>query len=358
MRFAPSRSLRSRAAAGLTVLFAVALAGCTQEPAQPPDPVTVTPTIEPVRTTPPEPVVPTVWPLTGVETDELPDRPAVAVKIENSHLARPQTGLDQADIVWETIIDFDISRLVAVFHSQTPEGIGPIRSVRPMDMAIAAPLQGPLVFSGGQAGILALVPKAGIQGMNFDYGAPGMYRVSFRSAPHNVYGDVQTFMDNADADHSSTPPQQFAFARHAEGATAVVSGTDAATVSLRLSTESSPSWTWDAASGRWLRSEGSTPATVASGDRIGAVNVVMVVAPHPDSGFNAQLGAPVPTYNLVGDGQGWVATGGKVLEVTWHKDAEDTPLQLLTADGQTVELAPGNTWVELVPQGTGSVTIG
>lgn len=359
MRAAPARPSRpgARVTAGLVAVLALALAGCAAETPEQPEPVTVTPSIEESRATPPEPVVPVVWPLTGVQTDELPERPAVAVKIENSGQARPQTGLDEADMVWETIIDFDVSRLVAVFHSQQPEGIGPIRSVRPMDMAIVAPLGGPLVYSGGQAGILALVPKAGIQGMNNDYGAAGMYRVSFRAAPHNVYGDVPTFVENADDDHSALPPEQFAFARVAAQATAVLDGDDATTVSLRLSTQSSPSWTWDGDSGTWLRSEGSTPATVMSGDRIGAVNVVAIVAPHPDSGFNAQLGAPVPTYELVGEGEGWVATGGKVVEVTWSKAATDEPIVLTTADGATVELAPGNTWIELVPEGTGSVTI-
>ncbi len=356
MRAAPARP-RARLGAALVAVLALGLTGCAQEEPEQPAPVTVTPTIEASRTTPPEPVVPVVWPLTGVETDEVPERPAVAVKIENSHIARPQTGLDQADLVWETIIDFDVSRLVAVFHSEQPEGIGPIRSVRPMDMAIAAPLGGPLVYSGGQSGILALVPKAGIQGMNFDWGAAGMYRVSFRAAPHNVYGDVATFVANADDDHSDPPPEQFAFARRAAQATAVLDGSEAATISMRLSTQSFPSWAWDESSSTWLRSEDGTPAVVADGDRIGATNVVMVVAPHPDSGFNAQLGAPVPTYDLVGDGSGWVATGGKVLEVTWSKAAADEPLQLTTADGEDVLLAPGNTWIELVPEGTGSVDV-
>ncbi len=175
-----SRLLRSGTIAGVAAGLLI-LAGCAAEPPQVPPPVTVTPTVDVTRSTPPAPAVPIVWPLTGVETDSLPDRPAVAVKIENSRLARPQTGLNDADMVWETIVDFDVSRLVAVYHSKTPSGIGPIRSVRPMDMAIVAPLHSPLVYSGGQSGILALVPKAGIQGMNNDYGAAGMYRVSFRS---------------------------------------------------------------------------------------------------------------------------------------------------------------------------------
>jgi hypothetical protein len=278
------------------------------------------------------------------------------VKIENSSLARPQTGLNDADVVWETIVDFDVSRLVAVYHSKTPSGIGPIRSVRPMDMAIVAPLHSPLVYSGGQSGILALVPKAGIQGMNNDYGAAGMYRVSFRRAPHNVYGDVPVFIKKADAKHNQAPPQQFAFARKAEQATAAISGKATAKISMRLSTLAHPAWSWSATGG-WQRWEGTKEALTDKTKRIEAVNVVLVVAKHPPSGYTAQNHASVPTYDLVGEGEALVATGGKTLAVTWHKADQNSPMQLLTADGQPVLLAPGNTWVELVPKGTGSFSL-
>src|SRR3954447_25443220 len=92
---------------------------------------------------------PHAWPLTGVPVDAVPSRPALAVKIENSIDARPQTGLNAADIVWEEVVEGGITRFVAVYHSTLPEEIGPVRSVRPMDPAVAAPLHGLLAFSGG-----------------------------------------------------------------------------------------------------------------------------------------------------------------------------------------------------------------
>jgi hypothetical protein len=66
----------------------------------------------------------------------------------------------------------------------------------------------------------------------------------------------------------------------------------------------------------------------------------------------------VPTYSLVGSGEGTLATGGKTIAVTWSKAAQDAPLTLTGPDGKTATLAPGNTWVELVPQGSGSLTVG
>src|SRR3954454_10568237 len=44
------------------------------------------------------------WPLTGVPADAVADRPALAVKIENSIDSRPQTGLNTADVVWEEVV--------------------------------------------------------------------------------------------------------------------------------------------------------------------------------------------------------------------------------------------------------------
>lgn len=358
-RAAPRRSTQSvLVVAALTLLALLGTAACAPPEPVIPDPITVTPTIAPARVLPPEPQVPIVWPLTGVPTEEVAARPAIAVKVENTSAARPQTGLESADVVWETIVEFQVSRLVAVFHSQMPAEVGPIRSVRPMDPLIVTPLNGMLAFSGGQSGILALVRDSGVQLISHDAGAPGLHRVDFRRAPHNVYGTMQTFLDQQDGARTVPPPEQFAFALRPTIASAVRLGTPATTLAFRLSSASRPSWTWDAASGKWLRSEGSTASNDAEGARLSAVNVVSITAGHPSTRFRAQGGAPVPTYELVGHGPAVVATGGMVLAGVWSKAAQNAPLQLFLADGTTpLLLAPGNTWVELVPAENGTLTI-
>jgi len=353
----PRTARRWRAGAATAGLVLV-LAACSSAPVVVPTPDTVTlqPTITPDKGSAPTPVLPATWPLTGV-AGEVVARPALAVKIENTSMARPQTGLEQADVVWETIVEFDVARLVAVFQSQVPAEIGPIRSVRPMDMPIIAPLHGMFAYSGGQPGILALAHASGAQILSHDAGDAGFYRTKTRAAPHNVYGSPETFWASAEAGRTA-PAEQFSFARTAQRAAAVRAGTPATTLTFSLSSASKPSWTWDAGSGTWLRSEGSSAAMAASGARLSAVNVVTIVAPHPPSGFKAQNNASVPTYSLVGSGEGTVATGGMTVPVTWSKAAEDQPMVLTLADGSAADLAPGNTWVELVPKETGSYTIG
>lgn len=351
------RAARSRAAALLTVGLSLAVAACGTPATTAPEPAAETqrPVIAPAKVPAPAPEVPPTWPLTGVAGEPDP-RPALAVKIENTAVARPQSGLEQADVVWETVVEFEVSRLIAVFHSQVPEEVGPIRSVRPMDPPVLAPTQGLLVYSGGQPGILDLVARSGLQTVSHDAGAPGLYRIRGRSAPHNVYGSPATWWGIAEPGRAA-PGEQFAFARRPDQAAAVVAGTPASRLAFRLSGQSSPSWTWDAASGTWKRYEGSTPATAATGAQLSAVNVVAVTAEHPNSPFGAQGGAPVPTYELVGEGDAVVATGGQTVAARWRKDAEDQPLRLFLPDGSEARLAPGNTWVELVPAGSGTLTV-
>ena len=175
------------------------------------------------------------WPLTGVTTAAVADRPALAVKIENSVDARPQTGLNAADIVWEQVVEGGITRFVAVYHSTVPSQIGPVRSVRPMDPGIAAPLHGLFAFSGGQEPFVDAVAASGLQVLSQGRGAGGFYRIDSRSAPHNTYAKPQAFLDQADTAHRAGPPAQFVVAGAKDRPTALTAGAPTAAVRLSLS---------------------------------------------------------------------------------------------------------------------------
>lgn len=297
------------------------------------------------------------WPLTGVPADTVPDRPALAVKIENSTAARPQTGLDDADMVWEQVVEGGITRFVAVYHSTLPPEIGPVRSIRPMDAAIAAPLGGLLAFSGGVPPYIAAAEAAGLQTLRQDAGADGFFRSTARSAPHDVHATPQTLLDQADADHRTPPETQFDHAAEGEQPTAVAAGRPTATLDLRMSGISAPRWAWSAADGRWLRAEGSTPAVQADGARIGAANVVVLRVDVVQTEARDPAGNPVPETVLTGSGPALVASGGHAAEAIWSKAGVSDRVELTDADGDPVALAPGTTWVELVPH-SGAVTTG
>ena len=124
-----------------------------------------------------------------------------------------------------------------------------------------------------------------------------------------------------------------------------------------MSAASSPSWVWNAKSATWLRSEGSAPAMSAAGKQLAATNVIVVEVESFNSPFKAQGGAPVPDLRLRGKGKAVVASGGKSIKVTWSKKDTGSPLELTDKAGKPVELAPGNTWVELMPKATGTYAL-
>ncbi|WP_298454591.1 DUF3048 domain-containing protein [uncultured Cellulomonas sp.] len=356
MRTRPALTRPTLLAAAVGALLAIG--GCSAEAPQVPAPVTQTADITTDKVAPPPPQVPVTWPLTGVETAEVAARPALAVKIENPVSVRPQTGLDAADIVWEQVVEGGVTRFVVVFHSTLPDEVGPIRSVRPMDPAIAAPLHGVIAFSGGQPRFVSALADAGLQVVSHDAGDDGFWRRSGIGAPHNVFGRPTTFLDQADPDHTAAPPPQFAYALRPDLATVATTGAPTTSVAVTMSSYSRPGWTWDPATAAWLRTEKGTPATAASGARLAAANVVVLRVDLVDSGTRDPSGAVVPETLLEGTGEALVATGGRTLAATWNKGSVTEPLRLTTADGEEVRLAPGVTWVELVPNGSGAVSVG
>ncbi len=345
-----------RAAAAALVLM---VAACTS----PSDPAPMpTPSAEPTRTPtiadkqhPPEPEVLATWPLTGEPLGEdAGDHPAMSIKIENSDQARPQTGLQAADVVWEEMVEGGITRFNAVYHSELPGQVGPVRSVRPMDAAMSAPYQGLLIASGGQAPFINAARSAGSQILTDDLGHGGFTRSSARFAPHNLYGTPSLFLEQADGDHSDPPPEQLFFARQGTGATAVTDGSPAEGVTISFP-RATPSWTWDGEA--WLRSEGGGPATTEDTGRLSAVNVVVLRVQVTTTSYVDPSGANVPETIMTGGGEAIVATGGQSIEATWAKDGVADPVVLTTADGDEVLLAPGNTWIELVPTSGASVDV-
>jgi hypothetical protein len=260
-------------------------------------------------------------------------------------------------MVWEEVVEGGITRFVAVYHSTLPPEIGPVRSVRPMDPGIAGPLGGLFAFSGGQGPFVDAVAAAGLQVVSQESGAAGYYRTG-RAAPHNIYADPNVLVSQADAAHLASPAGQFVFAGPDEQASAVAAGTPASVVDLSLSPIGRPSWTWSQADGRWVRTERGVPATEADGTPIRAVNVVVLRVHVVSTPFTDAIGTHVPETVMVSSGDALIATGGRVVTATWSKASTNEPVVLTGVDGRPIRLAPGNTWIELVPNGTGSVTVG
>ena len=305
-----------------------------------------------------QPPAPPSWPLTG-RVDEVDPRPALSIKVENHAAARPQSGLEDADVVWEELVEGGLTRFNAVYHSVVPDVVGPIRSVRPMDAAISGPYGGLLVFSGGQGPYIDMVRDVGLQVIVDDEEDPGFFRSTDRVIPHNLYGRGEAFLEQADDDHSEPPGRQLRFADDQATASAVADGAPASRLDLSFPS-TSPAWEWAPAAGDgaggWRREEFGRPQSSADGDPLHAVNVVVLRVEVVMTGARDAAGAPVPETILEGEGSALLATGGKVVEGTWTKEGALDPLRLQGEDGEDLLLAPGNTWIELVPVEDGAVS--
>lgn len=289
-------------------------------------------------------------PLTGeiVEAGSL-DHPSLAAKIDNHPLARPQVGLERTDLVFEELVEGGLTRYVAIWHSDIPKEIGPVRSIRPMDPDIVSPFGGIIAYSGGQYQFVVLMQQTRVYNAIHGYSdmADIMYRTADKASPHDVLVKARTLVGRHG--RLDAPEQQFAFAPDLESSSAVAEGSPAERARVRFSPAAEPSWRYDEESQTWQRAQLGSADKDPKGKRLSAVNVVVVRVPI-SNGFG------VPKTELIGKGDAWVLSGGHSIKGSWSKSSQTGRIALRDENGTVLRLAPGNTWIELMPT-SGKLTI-
>ncbi|HEX4778720.1 MAG TPA: DUF3048 domain-containing protein [Acidimicrobiia bacterium] len=291
---------------------------------------------------------PPVAPLTGLPdpSGQAAHRAALGVKIENTPQARPQSGLDVADVVYDEVVDGGITRFLAIFQSTGTDPVGPIRSVRPIDPSLVWPVGGIFAYSGGVASEVKAINAAPVLALDEDAAGTAMFRVSSRRSPHNLYGHPDKLW--ARGGKPVPPPPLFQYLP----AGAVFAGQPVASFTVDESPDRSydPTYTWDAASRTWKRAYGSRPFTMTDGSQIAPANVVV-----QQTAYSPSPGAPGAIGQTVGQGPVWVFTDGKVAQGQWIRSSMAQPAHYVDGNGAPILLAPGRTWVELAAAG---VTLG
>lgn len=267
---------------------------------------------------------------------------SIAAKIDNHWDARPQIGLERTDLVFEELVEGGITRYVAIWQSDIPELLGPVRSIRPMDPDIVSPFGGIICYSGGQQRFVALMRKTPVY--NAIHGQADteatFFRTKDKAAPHNVLVKAQAVL----AQHKdiAPPAQQFAYSLDTAGSTAAKDGAPTSVVNYRFSNGFYGTWTYDLAKQLFLRAQQGKKDLDGNGTQLSATNVVVLrVGVVNDGG--------VPKTQLFGSGEAWVSSGGATVHGTWSKAAATSPIRLLDDNGVTIRLAAGNSWIELVP---------
>ena len=284
-------------------------------------------------------------PLTGeplTDADMIPDRPALVVKVPNNSQALPQTGLNEADIVYEEIINDAITRFAVVFHSQGSDPVGPIRSGRAQDIDLLTNLNSPLfAWSGGNAGVTRLVNNSSLVSLSYVGGyANAYYRRDGRGgAPHNLFSSTDTLWAEA-PDDASAPPQLFQYLREGESIDA-----DSASVVEITMDSIDVRWEFDEDSGRYLRWQNGDEHPTELTGQVSADNVVVLFVEYRSGVVDARS----PEAQTVGSGDALVFTDGTVRTAVWARESNTDPIGLYTDESTTtpVRLSPGRTWVEL-----------
>ena len=310
------------------------------------------PVTEPVE--PEEITAEALVPLTGELTSDLSitERRAVAAKVDNGGLApRPQFGLAAADIVYEVLVEGGFTRFLAVFHSELPSRIGPVRSVRSSDFDLLADLSEPyLVSSGANSVVLQEMREAVRSGILIDAGAlrgvPAYSLDRSRPAPHNRFFHHQQLLESTTA--TSAPASVAPVFEYGTSNPPPIAGAAGVTVDYSRF-NNTVSHIWDADIGGWVRiQQGAlhTTETDFGTVEIAPTNVVVLEFEYQTSAADPKS----PQALSYGSGNALVLTAGSVHEATWERTESLAGFRLTDAQGNALSLSPGSTWVLLANQ--------
>ncbi|QXJ26308.1 DUF3048 domain-containing protein [Actinomadura graeca] len=332
-------ALRGRTAAGIAALTALAggLAACSDdrgpEGAAPP---------HAGGTGPSGAAAPATHPFTGGRTGLR--NPVLAVKIENTAPALPQSGVSAADIVYVEQVEGGETRLMAVYSSRLPRRVGPVRSARISDLHILPQFGRPaFAFSGVQSKMKKYIREAPVYDISQDNGGAAYFRAGPKPIPYNLYADPRNLLKQAP---QAGPPRDigFRFGPAPEGGRPTRSFTarwPAATMGF----------TWSAAQRRWLASWGGRPDLAAEGGRLGGRTIVVQYARTTRSPFHDFLGSYTPLIHTTGTGRALVLRDGKSYQARWSRPTEAQGTTYTTPDGKPIGFAPGQVWVVLLNDG-------
>jgi hypothetical protein len=292
-------------------------------------------------------------PLTGLPAEPaVAARGALAVKIDNAPLARPQAGINDADVVVEEGVEGGVTRFFTLFHSHDAPSVGPVRSARSTDLLFAQQLGRPLFsYSGANSVFAQQVAKAPLDDVGVGRFPTAYHREKGRPAPYNLFSETKALFGAA-AGNVAPPPPLFSY--RAPGEAPPEAGSEPAIpvqAVWKLNITTTVVFAWDEASKTFRRATDGKPHVDAAGVQVSPENVVFQAVNYRNTGLVDRSGAAVPEAELVGEGEAWVLTAGRLIKGRWSRPTETQSTAYTFPSGETIRLTPGRTWLELVPIG-------
>ncbi len=289
-------------------------------------------------------------PVNGLEMESgANNKIVIGIKNDNNVRARPQSGPQHADAVFEVLVEGGMTRFINIFYESDTSYHGPIRSARPTDPTVLRPLDGVLVASGATGGLIPEILDMGVPVITDR--RPEYFRISSRRAPHNLYADTFKLKSLAIAKgykKSENPQPLFPW-----GNPNISNWANGTKIKLKFSSQTSTTWTWNGSSyvrtyydaykgsnsgnvHNWMNENGST----------GEITFKTVIALFCEPYIHP---LQLPSVKTVGEGRAVILHGGKMMDVRWKRGSNLDPFHIVDSNGNTMYIPPGKPWISLVP---------
>lgn len=289
------------------------------------------------------------FPLTGEEAEEAPSHRMLAVMINNHSKARPQSGLNHADVVYEFLAEGPITRFLALYHSHIPEVAGPVRSARKYYIETAKAHDALYVYHGA-ANFIEEDLRAGwvdnLNGAYYDDDGFLFKRESFRNAPHNSYALLTNAHEVAKRNNIDSEKEHEWLDFYSEEELGSITGNPANQVDVRYYDNLNVSYTYDEATNTYARSADGQPSTdLETGNQLTFSNVLIY-----ETGHQVIDDAHRRAIDRESGGKGYLIQNGVAQEIEWRGE---NGLMLPYIDGNQAKLVPGKTWINIIPNDPG-----
>lgn len=285
-------------------------------------------------------------PISGiyVEKERIERRP-FAVMFDNMVKARPQAGLDQAEVVYEFLAEGLITRYMGIFLINEPQTIGSVRSARPYFIDRALEYDALYVHVGGseqaKSDIKAL-KMADIDALSRN--STIFWRKNHKQAPHNMYTSSQAIRKAASESKYNTEGvfESLKFHVHA----AKPNGIETLKVSLPYSKNYTASFTYNQEEEIYYREINGKPhQDEISKQQLKAMNIIIQKAATKVIDSEGRL-----EIEMVGKGEGYYLTKGEMVEIAWEKKSRKAITRFFDKNGKEIQFNPGITWIQVVPK--------
>jgi hypothetical protein len=270
----------------------------------------------------------------------------LAVMVENHPAARPQSGLAQADVVYEVLAEGGITRFLALFRTDSARTVGPIRSARPYFIDLMEAFDPVYVHCGQSWEAEKVLSQRVVAEINELHDRRPFWRDKHRRPPHNLYASTASLAREADRLGLLSPPNPWPLKQ----SDSPLVGKPALSIDLAYhdGLRYDVHYQYDSGSRRYLRSVNGRPHVDAvTGQQLRADTVIM------EEAATRSLGGKYGELDIdvIGSGRCWLARDGCWVAGYWRKDAAETATYYTARDGSPLYAAPGQTWIQIFPEG-------